>query len=318
MWLCSINSFTNAGVLVQEMNVTPFITNSTTYPDESCAQPETAKLTTFKQTATARVQIAFMFRLRMFASDPKLTANASLYLYLSDQAPPPVLLPGPQGAALTCIERLGNISHAHAGHIKHGGGVTHLTPLPGERPASFVCADNSNPLPKPGEKHRGVIVSITRRKNPKCHKEQKTACVLDTKLPYYLKTETTNQISVVLGNSLLHYRTLWATNWIQSHINTIQLCNKQAWHFNYLMTTKDDRLAVGVASLEEVMRLIRQLSETFPLRWSRALSNSNEFVFIIACLEVYRHKYRLDKEYEVKIASRWLWVDMMGATLTVL
>lgn len=126
MWLCSINSFTNAGVLVQEMNVTPFITNSTTYPDESCAQPETAKLTTFKQTATARVQITFMFRLRMFASDPKLTANASLYLYLSDQAPPPVLLPGPQGAALTCIERLGNISHAHAGHIKHsGGGVSH-------------------------------------------------------------------------------------------------------------------------------------------------------------------------------------------------
>lgn len=42
------------------------------------------------------------------------------------------------------------------------------------------------------------------------------------------------------------------------------------------------------------------------------------FVFIIACLEVYRHKYRLDKENEVKIASRWLWVDMMGATLTVL
>lgn len=150
---------------------------------------------------------------------------------------------------------------------------THSTPLPGERPASFVRGDNSNPLPKPGETHRGVIVSITRRDHLKCHKEQKTACVLDTKRPYYLKTETTNQISVVLGNILLHYRTLWPTNWIQSHISTIQLCNKQAWHFNYLVTTKDDRLAVGVASLEEVMRLIRQLSETLPLRWSQALSN---------------------------------------------
>lgn len=151
-WLCAINSFTNAGVLVQEMNATPFIPNSATYPDEFCVQPETAKLTTFKQTA--RVQIAFMFTvtLRMFSSDPKLTANASLYLYLSDQAPPPVLLPGPQGAALTRIERLGSISHA--GHIKHSRGVfTHSTPLPGERPASFVRGDNSNPLPKPGETH---------------------------------------------------------------------------------------------------------------------------------------------------------------------
>lgn len=111
-WLCAINSFTNAGVLVQEMNATPFIPNSTTYLDEFCVRPETAKLTTLKQTA--RVQIAFMFTvtLRMFASDPKLTANASLYLYLSDQAPPPVLLPGPQGAPLTRIGRLGSISHA--------------------------------------------------------------------------------------------------------------------------------------------------------------------------------------------------------------
>lgn len=111
-WLCAINSFTNAGVLVQETNATPFIPNSTTYLDEFCVRPETAKFTTLKQTA--RVQIAFMFTvtLRMFASDSKLTANASLYLYLSDQAPPPVLLPGPQGAPLTRIGRLGSISHA--------------------------------------------------------------------------------------------------------------------------------------------------------------------------------------------------------------
>lgn len=157
MWLCSINSFTNAGVLVQEMNVTPFITNSTTYPDESCAQPETAKLTTFKQTATARVQIAFMFRLRMFASDPKLTANASLYLYLSDQAPPPVLLPGPQGAALTCIERLGNISHAHAGHIKHGGGCHTLDTFAwGETSIICLCRQFQS-------------TSKARRETPRCY-----------------------------------------------------------------------------------------------------------------------------------------------------
>lgn len=118
-WLCAINSFTNAGVLVQETNATPFIPNSTTYLDEFCVRPETAKLTTLKQTA--RVQIAFMFTvtLRMFASDPKLTANASLYLYLSDQAPPPVLLPGPQGAPLTRRKHITRSTQSIAGGCAH-------------------------------------------------------------------------------------------------------------------------------------------------------------------------------------------------------
>lgn len=262
-WLYAINSFMNAGVLVQETNETPFIPNSTTYPDEFCVRPETAKLTTLKQTA--RVQIAFMFTvtLRMFASDPK-RFTLPVPEWPSSSSCPPARAPG-------------GSSHTHRKIRKHitrrtqsiVGGCSHTRHLCLGRDQHHLSVET---IPIHFQS-RGVIVSITRRDHLKCQKEHKTACVLDTKRPYYLKTETTNQISIVLGNILLHYRTLWATNWIQSHISTIQLCNKQAWHFNYLVTTKDDRLAVGVASLEEVMRLIRQLSETLPLRLSQALSN---------------------------------------------
>lgn len=100
-----------------------------------------------------------------------LTANASpVPEWPSSSSCPPARAPG--GCSHT-QRKIGN----HITRRKHKalqGVFTHSTPLPGERPASFIRGDNSNPLPKPGETPRcycihnkEIISNVTR--NRKLH-----------------------------------------------------------------------------------------------------------------------------------------------------